>query len=365
MKQTKKNTPIKYHNTINTVSFKNFNSRELNIFFALCSIMRDQELESITISFKELKELLNEFPNNNVFEQTLKTMYDKLLHLDIVLETEDTYIKFVLFTEYQIKKGESITIKTNERFYRFLNELTKNFTIFELQEFTSLRSSYSKNLYRLLKQYKGTGKLILKTHDFRRLLDIPDSYEWSKINEKVLKKINEELPSIFPGFNIEKRKAGRIITHLVFTFYKEKPDIEDHKDTENNEINPICPNCHKELVKITSKDGTSTFYGHKNFISNECKMTFSSLSDIRLFEEASKPFKPKDTAEEQILAAQVRIFCSIHPRFKFLYALDGTVTITDSKYITEDNLGIPTPKSFTYKLDDQIINVLNKRLIEE
>lgn len=47
-------------------------------------------------------------------------------------------------------------MKVNEDFLYILNDLTKNFTLFELQEFNNLVCIF-KNLYRLLKQFKTTG----------------------------------------------------------------------------------------------------------------------------------------------------------------------------------------------------------------
>ena len=78
-------------------------------------------------------------------------MYKKLLNLSIRIETEDR-INFILFTKYEIiKKQKTILIKINEDFKFLLNKFISNFTRFELNEFISLKSSYSKEIYRRLK----------------------------------------------------------------------------------------------------------------------------------------------------------------------------------------------------------------------
>src|SRR5699024_11965617 len=80
-----------------------------------------------------------------------------------------------------------LEIAINPDLKHILNSITGNFTKFELEELSKLKSSYSKNMFRLLKQYKHTGFLKLDIHDFRERLDIPNSYKMNDINKRVLK----------------------------------------------------------------------------------------------------------------------------------------------------------------------------------
>ncbi|HDD6762756.1 TPA: RepB family plasmid replication initiator protein, partial [Staphylococcus aureus] len=82
----------------------------------------------------------------------------------------------------------------------------------------------SKNMFRLLKQYKHTGYFKIQIEDFRERLDIPNSYRMTHINQKVLAPIIKELGFIFNNLNINKVKAkkGRKIEWLEFTFDAEK-----------------------------------------------------------------------------------------------------------------------------------------------
>lgn len=89
---------------------------------------------------------------------------------------------------------------------------------------THLKSTYSKNMFRLLKQYKHTGYFKIQIDDFRERLDIPKSYRMTHINQKVLTPIIKELSMIFNNLHISKIKAkkGRKIEWLEFTFDAEK-----------------------------------------------------------------------------------------------------------------------------------------------
>ena len=128
------------------------------------------------------------------FIQNLEQLYKKLLNLSIRIETDDRIINFVLFTKYEIlKKEKVIVIKINEEFKFLLNNLINSFTRFELNEFISLKSNYSKEIYRRLKQFKNTGIWKVKIDTFRELLNIPPKYRMSEIDKKVLKIATEEI----------------------------------------------------------------------------------------------------------------------------------------------------------------------------
>ncbi|MCK6221760.1 RepB family plasmid replication initiator protein, partial [Staphylococcus capitis] len=67
------------------------------------------------------------------------------------------------FNHFKIHKTEKyLEFSTNPDLKFVLNDITRNFTKFELKELTNnLKSSYSKTMFRLLKQYKHTGYLKL------------------------------------------------------------------------------------------------------------------------------------------------------------------------------------------------------------
>ena len=46
-----------YKDELNTVPLRNFNSKEMDLFFSICSQMRNRGLEIITFDFDELREL--------------------------------------------------------------------------------------------------------------------------------------------------------------------------------------------------------------------------------------------------------------------------------------------------------------------
>ena len=218
------NEIVKYHNNFNSVALKNFNGVEIDLLMAICSKLKNEDINEIKLEFSDLRRMVNSKHRGELrFIQNLEQMYKKLLNLNIRIETEDKITNFILFTKYEIlKKQKIIIIKINEEFKFLLNKLINNFTRFELNEFISLKSNYSKEIYRRLKQFKNTGIWKIKMNNFRELLNIPEKYRMSEIDKKVLKISMEELNKYFNNFKIIKIKKGRKIEFLEFKFVPEK-----------------------------------------------------------------------------------------------------------------------------------------------
>jgi len=218
------NDVVKYHNHFNSISLKNFNSVEINLLMAICSQIRDKGLDEITLNFLELKNMVKYKHRGNVrFIKDLEQIYKKLITLSIRIETKEIIDNFVLFTRYRIiKEKQKVIIKVNSEFKYLLNNLVKKFTQFELEEFIHLRSNYSKEIYRRLKQFKSTGFWRVKIDDFKELLNIPEKYRMSDIDKYVLKISRNELKNCFKDFEMTKIKNGRKIEYLEFKFVPEK-----------------------------------------------------------------------------------------------------------------------------------------------
>ena len=227
------NEVVKYHNDLsNQIVIKTLNANELNFLMAICSKMRDKETEEIVFTFKNLKELVKWTSNDNKdFVKSLENTNRKLIALNFRFEDEREIVQFVLFPTFTINKDKkTLTVAVNKKFAFLLNNLSSNFTRFELENFTILQSKYSKYLYKELMKFKSTGYMIMGIEEFRDKLDIPIKYRMSEINIKVLKPIEEEIPNILKGFKINKIKKGRSIEKIEFSFKPIK------KETLKNEI---------------------------------------------------------------------------------------------------------------------------------
>lgn len=234
------NEIVKYDNRMNNVAFSGYNANELDILFSIVSVMKDKDTETIELSFEKLRELSNyKQTSNTVFVKDIRTTYKKLLNTSFSFEPKKgVYTEFVLFTEYTVDTNkQTVKIAVNTKFKEVLNVLANNFTRFELVEFTNLNGTYSKQLFKLLKQWKTTGEYTIEINEFRRLMDIPSYYRMSNIDQKVLKPSIKELRNIkdFEYLTVTKIKKGRAVDKLVFEFkewQKPKPTRKNNRTIE-------------------------------------------------------------------------------------------------------------------------------------
>lgn len=365
---------IKYHNDMNLVAFKNFNQRELNIFFSICALMKEKGDNTITFSYNELKKLINaKLPTNQVFEDLLVSTYNKLLELQLGYHDENKIVRFVLFTGYTVdKEKKEISIRVNHDYAYVLNDLSSNFTIFELQEFNTLASSYSKNMFRLLKQFKSTGHYTVSVDEFRRLLDIPEYYTMKRITDKILSVILKELSSYFVDLKVTKIKEGRTIKTLDFRFkpqhYTDNQvmtiDIKAENShglavEEKRKEEVLCPKCGKPLVLLYNKNG-DTFWGHADYLVNTCKETYSSKEEIETIKEQRAELL-EDEADRAKFEQEVTELIDQHKDIVKLIGFDKRYVCIEQ--IEQQDLFYKNPV-MRIKIDKNAINVI-KSCIEE
>lgn len=227
------NIPIvKYHNDLNAVVMRRWTAEEMNFFIGLLAILKEKGIQTHTFDRDELRRLIKFRQTNRerfdtVIEGAVKNLasiyyYEKT---DIELKVMPLFSKFVY--NYESNK---LVVKLNDEYQYILNQLTKNFTLFELDEYLKLSSTYSKSMYRLLKQWRTLGKKEFDKEQLYLLLDVPESTQnSSNFNSRVLKPIIKELSQVFSGLKVEPvrgRGRGNPVISYIFTW---KPEIPPKK----------------------------------------------------------------------------------------------------------------------------------------
>lgn len=233
----KKNEIVQIHNDFTNDKLKKLNSKELDLLMTICTQAKNKNDKMITIDFCNLKQMSNyTATSNNTLTTDLRKIQKNLIK-NFIFTYEDTdgaTVTTSLFKEFRTYK-DRIDIEVSEPAKHILNNLKKNFTVFELKEFTELESKYSKRLYKLLKQYRTTGTYHTTKEQLYIDLDIPETYKACDFNKRALNPALKECEKYFKNLKCETEKKGRggTVKSYTFTFTKEKNTQEPKKQNKN------------------------------------------------------------------------------------------------------------------------------------
>ena len=233
---------VKYHNDFNQVYLGKLNAAELNLAFDLITRVKDKGTEPIYFSAEDLKKNLPSKYTQHEFTNLVSSLRRKFFKLDftVIYEHKDGRVDediINLFRRLTIhrtgKNGEvtGVTIQVDKFFKYLVNDVKISFTRFELEELFQIRGSYAKKLFRLLKQYRSTGKKVMSWEDFCGQMGIPKGYTQDNINKRVLRPaiaelleertVNGRTRPTFKNLKFKKLTSpgsGRKTTAILFTF---------------------------------------------------------------------------------------------------------------------------------------------------
>lgn len=306
---------VKYNNVLTDLALRKFNAVDLDIFMTLCSVCKERGVNDIVIPLSQLK-TYSHYTKSNRMTQTeeekiaeqknlpispksfigaLKQTNRKILGLNLELDNNETpgvYIQFNLFQTFIIdEKRGTLTVKVNEDFAYILNELSSDFTKFDLAEFVALKSFYAKETYRQLKRYKDTGLWWVSSEDFRKILCIPDGYSQSDIDGRVLAPVVNELTPLFENLDIQKQysmKGLRGRPSVSAYKFLWKPSVKQKGSWQalpKTNSGFICPYCNEPLVEKVLNGSNAwchpdNFSANKKSGSNKCVRIFNSVDEI-------------------------------------------------------------------------------------
>ena len=290
------NEIVEYHNDFHKLSLGNFSELEQNLLMGVLVNCRNQGDKIIKMCYDDVLHYVDKRKNITKKEllDIIINLRTNFFKLDFKVIKKQGNLKceayYNLFSKFEIYINEienlekqkleqqfsHLILKVNDDFAYIINQLTKHFTQFELDEFLYLRGKYSKSLYRLLKCVRTTGYYIKKWSDFKGLMGIPESMRDNMIETRILKPCVEKLSEtikthLFDAripfenleykFKKESSKRGKPqVTHIEFYFKPQPASVLEAREAEINEqkakkpiVEPNEPRYITELKKLCHK----------------------------------------------------------------------------------------------------------------
>lgn len=213
---------------------------------------KDELLEAckFEISAKEIADL-SKLENINKVYQLLSEASDRLLDRKIILNDPDPdnprlkqrKLNWMSHIDYYPGDGKVI-LQFSKGIIPYLSELSKNFTRYKLTSVTKFKSTYSIRMYELLVQWLSVGERKLEVDWLKKQLQVETNYP--RVGDFKNRVIDVSVNEINQHSNIwvkyTQRKAGRTITHFLFTFGEKKP--KKTSQTKANGQKQLIPDFH-------------------------------------------------------------------------------------------------------------------------
>lgn len=202
----KMNELVMYNNDLNAIILpESFTDAELRVFFAIVSRLRDKGSSEVTFAYSYLKDITKEKRHytKEQYSELIRGIYHKIIGLRFAYKTDEVVGEVNLFQGYEKSlTDDSFSISVSPKFQYIFNELSINgsFTAWNLSDFCDLPGVYTKQLYRLLKQWKYVGSASFVLNDLRKYMGAPEKYATKDITRRVINPAVEKLRENSPEF---------------------------------------------------------------------------------------------------------------------------------------------------------------------
>lgn len=243
------NEVVKYSNELHELKFSSMNEAQQNVFFTLLQQFRNTDGYTLELDFHKVFELA-QIANSSSYRKEILDKLGKLQEFKFryqINELGDLQQDVIFPSIATDSKNRVLRVKVSQGFKeRYINSPLKGWTRYELAEFVGLSGTYTKTIYRYLKQFRSSGRWRIRYDDFKELLGVPEKYRASEIDKWILKPAIKELSAErnlfdqrrtpFEKLVVKKHKKGREIETLEFCFMPQ-PVSELDKDKRQHERN--------------------------------------------------------------------------------------------------------------------------------
>lgn len=243
------NEVVKYSNELHELKFNSMNEAQQNVFFTLLQQFRNTDSYTLELDFNKLFELAQIAQGTNYRKEILNKLR-QIQTITFMFQINDLgdLQQDVIFPSMRTDtQNRRLFVKVSKGFKdRYISSPLKGWTRYELAEFVGLSGTYTKTIYRYLKQFRSSGRWRIRYDDFKELLGIPNSYRATNIDQQILKPALKELSAErnlfdqrrtpFEKLVVKKHKKGREIEALEFCFVPQ-PVSELDKDKRQHERN--------------------------------------------------------------------------------------------------------------------------------
>ena len=201
--------------------------REINMILTLLTAIdkNDKDFKDYIFTLSDFKDKTNITMTTNDLNQVIKGLMSKPLEIRI---SNKKWKIFNWFSYFEFDNGV-ITCRFDKALKPYLLEIKERFVISDLRMLLQMRSSYSKRMYLLLKEYAKIGSRTFNIEELQEILKVPKSHKerYNKFKSDVLKRAEKDINK-FTDLEIKfsEKKLGRKVIEVTYTIKKNSADLK-------------------------------------------------------------------------------------------------------------------------------------------
>lgn len=200
---------------------------EINVILTLLTAIRkeDEDFKNYSFTLAEFNEKTAKNMTSNEFKKVVISLSTKPISIDI---SNKKWEVFNWFSYFNYESG-MINCRFDKALKPYLLMIAKRFVMSELKTLLVMRSSYSKRIYLLLKEYSKIGKRVFKVEELQEILDVPNSHKthYNKFKTSVLQKAETDINK-FSDLEVKlfEKKRLRKIVEISYSIKKNHTDLK-------------------------------------------------------------------------------------------------------------------------------------------
>ena len=200
-------------------------SNEINMVLVLLAEIdkNDEDFKDYIFSKKELEKKTGKKWNSKQLKETVDGLFEKPI---LIREDENRWERFHWFSYFKYDNG-TITCRFDKALKPYLIELKERFVVSDIKHILPMKSSYSKRIYLLLKEYSKIGHRTFQTESLQDILKVPKSFKvYSEFKKKVLKRAETDINKFTDlEVKLSETRRNRKIVNITYTIRKNTTDL--------------------------------------------------------------------------------------------------------------------------------------------
>jgi len=199
---------------------------EINLILTLLSAIKkeDKNFKDYKFTLSEFNEKTKKSMTTKDLNNTVKSLMSKPLEIYI---SEKKWKIFHWFSYFEYDNG-LITCRFDKALKPYLLEIKDRFVVSDLRMILPMRSSYSKRMYLLLKEYSKIGMRTFNVEELQEILKVPKSLKnYADFKRKTLKRAEADINK-FTDLEVSftEKKRGRKVIEITYIIKKNHTDLK-------------------------------------------------------------------------------------------------------------------------------------------